>query len=396
MFHVEQSVADCQCPSLAEMFHVEHSARSPSLEPVTVLEPDSNGRNFSAQNRKFSTADAFLSSKNRPSPSFSEAFLPQTVNRPFENPRQSAFHNSSLFPTLQVPAQTQPLALVLNAMGKVVGLVNQKGGVGKTTTAINLSACLALDGLKILLADCDPQANASSGLGFQRDDNRHSVYDVVAGESAADQVILPTAIQTLWLLPGSKNLTGANIELANAEDRTLRLRRALDPIRDRYDLIFLDCPPALDLLTLNVLCAAETLIVPMQAEYFALEGVSELISTLERVREAYNPNLTIEGVLLTMYDDRTNLAQQVTETLREYFRELLYQTVIPRNVRLAEAPSHGKPVALYDARSRGTDAYFELADEFLARNHIESPRGAERRNADRTRSRSKGPFWPYN
>jgi chromosome partitioning protein len=281
-------------------------------------------------------------------------------------------------------------------MGKVVGLVNQKGGVGKTTTAINLSACLALDGLKILLADCDPQANASSGLGFQRDDDRHSVYDVVAGGTPADQVILPTAIQTLWLLPGSKNLTGANVELANAEDRTLRLRRALEPIRDNYDLIFLDCPPALDLLTLNVLCAAETLIVPMQAEYFALEGVSELISTLERVREAYNPSLTIEGVLLTMYDDRTNLAQQVTETLREYFRESLYQTVIPRNVRLAEAPSHGKPVALYDPRSRGTDAYFELADEFLARNHIESPRGAERRSVERSRPRSRGPIWPYN
>ena len=181
-------------------------------------------------------------------------------------------------------------------------------------------------------------------------------------------MILPTEIETLWLLPGSKNLTGANLELANAEDRALRLRRALEPVKDGFDLVVLDCPPALDLLTLNVLSAAETLIVPMQAEYFALEGISELISTLERVRAAFNPELNIEGVLLTMYDDRTNLAQQVTETLREYFRDRLFKTVIPRNVRLAEAPSHGKPVALYDARSRGTEAYFELAGEFLARN----------------------------
>jgi len=265
-------------------------------------------------------------------------------------------------------------------MSKILGVVNQKGGVGKTTTAINLSACLALEGLKILIVDCDPQANASSGLGFQRDDNRHSIYDVLMGDASAEQVILPTEIETLHLLPGSKNLTGANIELASVEDRAIRLRRALDPLRDRYDRIILDCPPALDLLTLNALAAADTLIVPMQAEYFALEGVSELISTLERVRAAFNPGLSIEGVLLTMYDDRTNLAQQVTETLREYFRERLFRTVIPRNVRLAEAPSHGKPVALYDARSRGTEAYFELAGEFMARNHIESPRSIERRN----------------
>ena len=280
-------------------------------------------------------------------------------------------------------------------MGKILGVVNQKGGVGKTTTAINLSACLALEGIKTLLVDCDPQANASSGLGFQRDDSRRSVYDVLMGESHAEQVVLPTEIDGLWLLPGSKNLTGANIELAGADDRAIRLRRALEPIKAQYDLVVLDCPPALDLLTLNVLSAAEILIVPMQAEYFALEGISELISTLERVRANFNPELTIEGVLLTMYDDRTNLAQQVTETLREYFRERLYRTVIPRNIRLAEAPSHGKPVALYDGRSRGTEAYFELAGEFMARNGLETPQSSERKTAANIKPETKVSFWPY-
>jgi chromosome partitioning protein len=280
-------------------------------------------------------------------------------------------------------------------MGKILGIVNQKGGVGKTTTAINLSACLALEGLRTLLVDCDPQANATSGMGFQRDDNRRSVYDVLMGDSPAEQVILPTEIELLRLLPGSKNLTGANIELAAADNRSLRLRSALEPIRNDFDLIILDCPPALDLLTLNVLSAAETLIVPMQAEYFALEGISELISTLERVRAAYNPDLNIEGVLLTMYDDRTNLAQQVTETLREYFKDRLFNTVIPRNIRLAEAPSHGKPVALYDARSRGAEAYFELAGEFLARNQIVSPRSSQRKVHAAPWPEAKVNFWPY-
>jgi chromosome partitioning protein len=252
--------------------------------------------------------------------------------------------------------------------GKVIAIVNQKGGVGKTTTAINLAASLALQGSSVLLVDVDPQANTTGGLGFGRDQERQSVYDVLVGSASAKELILPTALPSLGLIPGSKDLTGANLELVSHENREFRLRNALAPLRNHYHFILLDCPPALDLLTLNALVAADGLLVPTQAEYFALEGISELMNTLDRVAEAFNPSLALEGVLLTMYDDRTNLSQQVTENLKNFFGDKLLHTTIPRNIRLAEAPSHGQPVALYDPRSRGAEAYHELAVEILRLN----------------------------
>lgn len=267
--------------------------------------------------------------------------------------------------------------------------------MGKTTTAINLSAALALEGLRTLLIDSDPQANSTGGYGFPRDDERKSFYDVLTGECALAEATLSTDIETLFLVPSSKNLIGANVEMIEDEKRAFRLRDALRPESTKYDFVLLDCPPALDLLTLNALVAADRLLVPMQAEYFALEGISELVHTLERVRQGFNPKLEIEGVLLTMYDDRTNLAQQVTENLRDFFKDKLLKTVIPRNVRLAEAPSYGKPVLLYDPRSRGAESYHNLAQELLERNKIESPRARERKRAAASRARTEIKFWPY-
>jgi chromosome partitioning protein len=252
----------------------------------------------------------------------------------------------------------------------VIAVVNQKGGVGKTTTAINLSTAIALQGFDTLLIDCDPQANTTAGLGVSRDEDRRTVYELLVGEATAEDTTLKTDIDRLSLLPGTKNLIGANVELVSAERREFRLRDAIEPIRSRYRFIFLDCPPALDLLTLNALVAADRLLVPMQAEYFALEGISELISTLDRVAAAFNPGLGLEGVLLTMFDERTNLSQQVRDNLRNFFADKLFATTIPRNVRLAEAPSHGQPVLLYDPRSRGAEAYQELAAELLRRHGV--------------------------
>ncbi len=255
-------------------------------------------------------------------------------------------------------------------MSRVVAVTNQKGGVGKTTTAINLAASLALAEQRVLLVDVDPQANMTSGVGLRgRQGPGGTIYEALTGVEPVDPdtVILPTSIDHLSVIPADRQLTGAEIELVGLPEREYRLRRFLEPLRNRYDRIFIDCPPSLGLLTLNALVAADAVLIPLHCEYFALEGLADLVATLKRVRASLNPTLDIDGVLLTMHDERTNLGQQVARDVRAFFQEKVYQTVIPRNVRLGEAPSHGTPVILYDARSRGAEAYLNLAKEVLAR-----------------------------
>lgn len=254
-------------------------------------------------------------------------------------------------------------------LGKTIAVVNQKGGVAKTTTAINLSAFLADMGKNILLIDCDPQGNATSGMGLNRREIENCIYDVLINSVPAEAVIQKTNYPRLDILPATIQLAGAEIELVSAISRETKLKRALKPVKAKYDFTFLDCPPSLGLLTLNALTAADSIIIPLQCEYYALEGVSQLMSTFDLVKKHLNPELEIEGVLLTMFDARTNLSLQVVEETKEYFSGKVYEAIIPRNVRLSEAPSHGLPVLYYDAKSKGAEIYLQLAEEFIRRNN---------------------------
>ena len=252
-------------------------------------------------------------------------------------------------------------------MGKTVAIVNQKGGVGKTTTAVNLAAAVGMKGYKTLLVDIDPQGNATSGLGFNKRDTERSTYDMIIGTAPAEEIVKETKFRRLDLLPANMALAGAEIEVADLEFREARIKNALAPLREKYDFI-LDCPPSLGLITINALCAVDSVLVPIQCEFYALEGLSQLMNTVRQVKRKYNPLIDIEGVLLTMFDGRLNLTQQVVSEVKRFFPQKVFSVVIPRNVRLSEAPSFGQPVAYYDRTSKGSRAYDELAEEFLKKN----------------------------
>ncbi|MCQ6276654.1 ParA family protein [Bacillus sp. V3B] len=250
-------------------------------------------------------------------------------------------------------------------MGKVISIANQKGGVGKTTTSVNLGACLAYLGKKVLLVDVDPQGNTTSGIGIEKADVDQCIYDVLVEDVEASQVIRPTVVENLYSIPATIQLAGAEIELVPTISREVRLKRALEKIIDEYDYILIDCPPSLGLLTLNALTASDSVLIPVQCEYYALEGLSQLLNTVRLVQKHLNNDLKVEGVLLTMLDARTNLGIQVIEEVKKYFQDKVYTTIIPRNVRLSEAPSHGEPIIIYDPKSRGAEVYLDLAKEVV-------------------------------